>query len=424
MTYQETLCHIYGLARFGMKPGLERIRATLRALSDPQDAVRIIHVAGTNGKGSTAAFLASILESGGHKTGLFTSPHLIAFPERIRLDGREISEQEVVSLAERVLTVAPEGTTFFEIVTAMAYLFFAERDAELAVMEVGMGGRFDATNIASGILSIITPIDLDHAHYLGDTLGLIAREKTGVVKAGRPVVSSFQTAEAREVIRQRCLEMGSPLYQDGHDFSATWENDGLAYSGIAWKIPALHPGIPGRYQAMNLATAICAAELLNQRGIETSPRQVRTGAEQAFWPGRLELFPGPPRVLLDGAHNPAGAKVLAQALAEIPRKALILVTGIVGDKDAEGILAPLLPLADSIITVCPSVPRGLGSHELAERCRALGYRALAAGDIAEGLVIALKQAHPEDLILVCGSLFVVGETRARLLSQTFEPFRG
>ncbi|MRR55222.1 MAG: bifunctional folylpolyglutamate synthase/dihydrofolate synthase [Deltaproteobacteria bacterium] len=424
MTYQETLSHIYGLGRFGMKPGLERIRATLRALSDPQDAVRIIHVAGTNGKGSTAAFLDSILRSGGHKTGLFTSPHLIAFPERIRLDGREIFEHEVVSLADRVLTVAPEGTTFFEIVTAMAYLFFAEQGAELAVMEVGMGGRFDATNIASGILSIITPIDLDHAQYLGDTLGLIAREKAGVIKAERPVVSSFQADEAREVIRQQCLELRSPLYQDGHDFSAIWESDGMFYSGMEWRIHALHPGIPGRYQAMNLATAICAAELLNQQEIDLSPENVRTGTEQAFWPGRMELFAGPPRVLLDGAHNPAGAKVLVEGLAEIPRKALILVTGVVGDKDAEGILAPLLPLADSVITVSPSVPRGLGSLELAEQCRELGYRALAAGGIANGLETAFNQAHPEDLILVCGSLFVVGEARARLLSQTFEPFRG
>lgn len=424
MTYQEILSHIYGLARYGMKPGLERIRATLRALSDPQDAVRIIHVAGTNGKGSTAAFLASILKSGGHKTGLFTSPHLIAFPERIRLNDREIFEEEVVSLADRVLTVAPEGTTFFEIVTAMAYLFFAEQGAELAVMEVGMGGRFDATNIASGILSIITPIALDHAQFLGDTLGLIAREKAGVVKAGRPVVSSFQADEAREVIRQQCLELRSPLYRDGHDFSATWKSDGMLYSGIAWIITSLHPGIAGRYQAQNLATAICAAELLNQQGITLSPENVRTGAEQAFWPGRMELFAGPPRVLLDGAHNPAGAKALAEALAEIPRKALILVTGVVGDKDAEGILAPLLPLADSVITVSPSVPRGLGSQELAEQCRALGYRAIAAGGIAQGLETAFNQAHPEDLILVCGSLFVVGEARARLLSQTFEPFRG
>jgi dihydrofolate synthase/folylpolyglutamate synthase len=424
MTYQETMSHIYGLARFGMKPGLERIRATLRALSDPQDALQTIHVAGTNGKGSTAAFLASILRSGGHKVGLFTSPHLVAFTERIRINGREISEKEVVSLAEQVLSVAPEGTTFFEIVTAMAYLHFAEQGVEAAVMEVGMGGRFDATNVASGILSIITPIALDHSQYLGDTISMIAREKAGVIKVGRPVVSSSQPPAAREVIRQHCLGMKSPLYLDGCDFSATWESAGLAYSGINWKLHALHPGIPGRYQAMNLATAICAAELLDQQGMSLTRDSVRRGAANASWPGRMEIFTGPPRVLLDGAHNPAGATALAEALVDIPRRALILVAGVVGDKDAKGILEPLLPSADSVIAVCPAVPRGLTSHEIAVHCRGLGHQAIEAGSVARGLEIAFSKAQPDDLILVCGSLFVVGEARSILLSQTFEPFRG
>jgi dihydrofolate synthase / folylpolyglutamate synthase len=424
MTYQEMMSHIYGLARFGMKPGLERIRATLRALSDPQDAVQTVHVAGTNGKGSTAAFLASILTSGGHKTGLFTSPHLVAFTERIRIDGSEISETEVVSLADRVLSVAPEGTTFFEIATAMAYLFFAEQGVTAAVMEVGMGGRFDATNIASGILSIITPIALDHSQYLGDSPSKIAREKAGIIKMGRPVVISSQSPDAREVIRKHCMGMKSPFYLLGSDFNATWESDGLSYSGLQWNLHALHPGIPGRYQAMNLATAICAAELLDQQGMSLTPECVRSGTERASWPGRMELFAGPPRVLLDGAHNPAGAKALSEALADFPRRALILVTGIVGDKDANGILEHLLPSADSVITVCPSVPRGFDSRELAVHCRALGHQASNAGTVAGGLEKAFKKAQPEDLILVCGSLFVVGEARAILLSQTFEPFRG
>ena len=286
MTYQDMMSHIYGLARFGMKPGLERIRATLRALSDPQDAVQTVHVAGTNGKGSTAAFLASILTSGGHKVGLFTSPHLVAFTERIRINGTEISENEVVSLADRILSVAPEGTTFFEIVTAMAYLFFAEQGVGAAVMEVGMGGRFDATNIASGILSIITPIALDHSQYLGETISMIAREKAGVIKAGCPVVSSSQSADAREVIRQHCMGMKSPLYLAGSDFNATWESDGLAYSGINWNLHALHPGIPGRYQAMNLATAICVRnywtirEFLSPLTACERVRKMRSGREE------------------------------------------------------------------------------------------------------------------------------------------------
>lgn len=424
MDYRQTLSHIYGLVRFGIKPGLERIRATLRALSDPQDAVQVIQVAGTNGKGSTAAFLAAILTAGGYKVGLFTSPHLIAFPERIRINGSGISEEDVVSLADRVLSVAPEGTTFFEIVTAMAYLYFAEQGVGPAIMEVGMGGRLDATNAASGILSIITPVAIDHCQYLGDTLGLIAREKAGILKPGRPVVLSQQTPEALKVIRRHATGMDCPLYLEGRDFRATWEADGLTYRGIEWQLQALQPGIPGRYQAMNLASALCAAELLNKEGIPLSAAAVRAGAEQASWPGRMELFAGPPRVLLDGAHNPAGANALAEALADIPRRDLILVAGVVGDKDANGILGPLLPFADSVIAVCPSVPRGLASAELAAHCRTLGHQAVDAGSVANGLKKAFTAAHPDDLILVCGSLFAVGEARARLLSQTFEPFRG
>ncbi len=424
MDYQETLSHIYGLVRFGIKPGLERIRATLRSLSDPQDALQVVHVAGTNGKGSTAAFLASILKAGGHTVGLFTSPHLIAFPERIRINGIEISEQDVVSLADRVLSVAPEGTTFFEIVTAMAFLYFAEQGVGPAVMEVGMGGRLDATNAASGILSIITPIAIDHSQYLGDTIGMIAREKAGVIKAERPVVLTQQTPDALEVIRRHARDMDCPLYLEGHDFRASWEDDGLTYRGIEWELQSLQPGIPGRYQAMNLAAALCAAELLNQGGLPLSPDCARSGAEQASWPGRMELFAGSPRVLLDGAHNPAGAKALAEALADIPRRAVILVAGVVGDKDANGILAPLLSFADTVIAVCPAVPRGLTSGELADQCRALGHHPVDAGSVANGLEKAFTVAHPDDLILVCGSLFAVGEARARLLSRTFEPFRG
>lgn len=424
MTYQEILTHIYGLGRFGMKPGLERIGAVLKALSHPQDGLRVIHVAGTNGKGSTAAFLAAVLAAGGHTVGLFTSPHLIAFPERIRINGREISEEDVVSLADRILSVAPAGTTFFEIVTAMAYLCFAEHGVDAAVMEVGMGGRLDATNIATGIVSVITPVALDHCEHLGDSLGRIAGEKAGVIKAGRPVVSAPQPREAMTAIRARCAALGSSLYEGGRDFSAFWKGGMLGYRGIRWELAGVRPGIPGRFQAINAAAALCAAELLEQCGLPVTPAAARRGVESASWPGRMEMFPGPPRVLLDGAHNPGGAVALAESLADIPRDALILVTGMVGDKDADGILAPLLPLADRVIAVTPAIPRGLPSGQLAGRCRNLGCQALDAGGVVEGLETAIAEAHPDDLILVCGSLFTVGEARARLLNKKFEPFRG
>lgn len=424
MTYQEILSHIYGLGRFGMKPGLERICSLLKALSNPQDRLRVIHVAGTNGKGSTAAFLSAILTAAGHRVGLFTSPHLLAFSERIRINGREIPEPDVVSCAERVLSAAPPGTTFFEIVTAMAYLHFAEHGVGPAIMEVGMGGRLDATNAASGILSLISPVALDHCEHLGNDISRITREKAGVIKAGRPVAIAPQHPDALENIAATCSDLGSPLFRDGVDFAAEWESDGLAYRGLDLHLKGLRPGIPGTYQKTNAALALCASELLHRGGLAVSESAARQGIEQAFWPGRMEMFPGPPRVLLDGAHNPAGAQALAGALGDVPREGLILVIGVAGDKDVEGILAPLLPGADRIIAVCPEIPRGLPCRELSERCRALGRRAEKGGGVAAGLNMAFSLASARDLILVCGSLFTVGEARARLLSRTFEPFRG
>lgn len=424
MTYQEILTHIYGLGRFGMKPGLERICSLLKALSNPQDRLRVIHVAGTNGKGSTAAFLSAILTAAGHRVGLFTSPHLLAFPERIRINGREISEPDVVSCAERVVSAAPPGTTFFEIVTALAYLHFAEQGVGPAIMEVGMGGRLDATNSASGVLSLISPIALDHCEYLGNDIARIAGEKAGVIKAGQPVAIAPQHPDALKIITETCSGRGSRLFLDGRDFSATWETDGLAYHGLNLHLEGIRPGIPGSYQKTNAALALCASELLDRVGMAVSEDAARQGIEQAFWPGRMEMFPGPPRVILDGAHNPAGAEALAGALAGVPRETLILVVGVVGDKDVDGILAPLLPHADRVIAVCPAIPRGLPSGELAERSGALGHRAVDAGDVTAGLNMAFSRASARDLILVCGSLFTVGEARARLLARTFEPFRG
>ncbi len=424
MTYQETLAYIFGLARFGMRPGLERISALLRALGNPHEGLQVIHVAGTNGKGSTAAFLSSIVAAGGYRAGLFTSPHLIHFTERIRINGAEIPEDTVVRLAERVMKAAPPETTFFEIVTAMAFLYFAEEGVDAAIMEAGMGGRLDATNSASGTLSIITPVSLDHCRYLGETVADIALEKSGVIRPGRPVVVSTQDAEARSVIVRRCREAGSPLYLAGTDFAPSWGPEGLTYRGIHAGLSGLNPGIPGRYQAANAASALCAAELLTGQGFYLDDRALRGGIESARWPGRMELFGGTPKLLLDGAHNAAGAEALAEAVADIPHDRLFLVVGVMEDKDAEGILAPLLPLADRVFAVSPGVDRALPAGELASYCRNRGKEAIDAGEVAVGLSLAEKAAGPSDLVLVCGSLFAVGEARAFLLEQNFEPCRG
>ncbi len=424
MSYQDILSRIYGLGRFGIRPGLERIRMILKALSDPQDSLQVIHVAGTNGKGSTSAFLASILDGAGLTVGLFTSPHLIAFPERIRLNGREIAEEDVLRLAEKVLSVAPAASTFFEIVTAMAFLAFAENGVGPAVMEVGMGGRFDATNAATGILSIITPIELDHCQYLGSDIATIAMQKAGVIKQGSPVVSAPQLPQALTVIREQCTLIGSPLFVHGTDFSAGGRGGPVDYRGLEWELEGVRPGIPGRFQAVNAAAALAAAELLGRRHFPISESDALRGIEAARWPGRMEMFPGKPRILLDGAHNPAGASALAESLQDIRRRNLVLLVGIVGDKDAGGILDHLLPVADRVFAVSPAIPRGLPSGALADRCRQLGHDAEDAGSVGAGLDRAVAEADADDLVVVCGSLFVVGEARARLTFRKFEPFRG
>ena len=424
MTYRETLAYIFGLARFGIKPGLERIRALLAALGDPQGKIRVVSIAGTNGKGSTASFLAAILAASGHRTGLFTSPHLISFTERIRINGVEISEDSVVELAESVLAVAPPRTTFFEVVTAMAFLHFARMGVDVAVMEAGMGGANDATNVADPLLSMITPISLDHCEYLGSTLEAIACEKVGIVRPGRPVICASQEPEAFAVIEKACADAHCFLAVQRRDFSALWEDAGLSYRGLHMELSGLKPGISGRYQAGNAASALAASEILAGMGFAVTPQSCREGTAQASWPGRMELFPGEPRILLDGAHNPAGGRALAASLGEVPRKRLILVAGVMCDKDAMAILEHLLPLADRVFAVAPSLERAMPAAELAGLVMGRNGKCVVAGGVAVGLRRAIAEAGVADLVLVCGSLFTVGEARAWLLNRKYEAIRG
>ncbi len=424
MTYQQTLAYLYSRGRFGMKPGLERVAAILNACGDPQKRIKTVHVVGTNGKGSTASFLSAILSCAEYKVGLFTSPHLVRFTERIRLNGVEIPEEEVRRLTARLITVAPGEATFFELVTSLSLLYFAEQRVDVAIMEAGMGGRSDATNVAPGIMSLITPISLDHSEYLGKTVAEIASEKAGVVKTGRPVVTSVQDDVALTVIRRQCNLLDSPLFCLDEQFAAAWNEGTLDYDGIRVKLAGLKPGIAGRYQAANAACALAAAELLAGMGLMAPDAAMRTGIETASWPGRMEMVSETPRILVDGAHNPAGGRALAEALQDIPHEKLILVVGVMVDKDAEGILAPLFEQAERVFAVSPAIERAFPSDRLAAFCRGRGVVSDDAGSVASGLEKARKVAGPRDLIVVCGSLFTVGEARAILCAGHFEPFRG
>lgn len=417
---------LYARRRFGIRPGVERVRLILERLGHPERSFRSIHVVGTNGKGSTSAFLASMLEAAGLRTALFTSPHLVNFSERFRIDGQEPAQERLEALLDTVMAQAPAEATFFEIVTALAALCFAEERAEVAVMEAGMGGRSDATAVIPALMTVITPIALDHCDYLGATLAHIAAEKGGIAEPETTVVSARQPDEALEVIRRICGAGVNRLIQEGDDFHASWGGDGfIHYHGLYTELSHLAPGIPGRYQAQNAALALAAAEAFAATaGTHVSPHALAAGIGAAQWPGRMELIPGPPPLLLDGAHNPAGVAALAEALGDYRFRRLLLVAGVMADKDIPTMLAPLIGKVHRAYAVTPAVERALDDEALAGILEGLGFRATTCGNVGNGIETARRETGKGDLILVCGSLFTVGETKAWLAGQHYEGIRG
>jgi dihydrofolate synthase/folylpolyglutamate synthase len=306
----------------------------------------------------------------------------------------------------------------------MAWSYFAEQKVDLAVMEAGMGGRLDATNSANGLLSVITPISLEHCEHLGNSLKEIAYEKAGIIKTRRPVVTTTQSPEALELIMRESERLSSPLYRFGEEFRGRWESDGLSYSGINTSLRKISPGMAGRFQGINAAAAMAAAEVLGGMGFNVGDSSLRKGIETSSWPGRMEMIGAGPRILLDGAHNPAASLALAEELREIPHGRVLMIAGVMVDKDVGGVLGPLFPLTDLIFAVAPALERAMDSERLAALCRLAGANCVDAGSVAEGLASARREALPDDLILVCGSLFAVGEASAILCGKRFEPFRG
>ena len=425
MSLADVLEKLYTRRRFGIRPGVDRVSTLLARLGNPEKNFRSIHVVGTNGKGSTSAFLSSILTNAGYRTAQFSSPHLVRFTERFRINSEEYPADRLADCLETVLDAAPPEATFFEITTALAALVFSTENVEIAVMEAGMGGRSDATAAISSEMTIITPISFDHAEYLGATLPDIAREKAGIVEAGTTVVCAEQAETVLAVIRQQSELGNNSLYCCGKDFSVTWNKSGtLDYSGIKRVLPGLTPGIPGNYQGQNAALAVAAAEVLDSAGTAISSSALEHGLSSAHWPGRMELIPGTPPLLLDGAHNSAGATALAEALADYSRNRLLLVTGVCADKDIDQIYAPLMPLVDRIYTVTPLVERALQDQDLSRFFTAKGFVSRPCGTVLNGIGVAQSEALPGDLILVCGSLFVVGEVKAWLENVNYTGVRG
>lgn len=425
MPLTDVLEKLYARRRFGIRPGVDRVRKLLERLGNPEKQFHTIHVVGTNGKGSTSAFLSSILLHSEHKVAQFSSPHLVRFTERFRINGSEYSAEKLADKLAIVLEVAPEEATFFEITTALAAFIFSEEQIELAVMEAGMGGRSDATAAFHGKMTVLTPISLDHIEYLGATLEDIAREKAGIIKPGTVVISAEQPDAARFVIEEQCRDSGCVLKMFGNDFSVEQNaNNTLDYHGISRPLTQITPGISGQYQSLNAAVALAAAESLEADGIDIAPSAFKEGISTAYWPGRMELIPGSPRLLLDGAHNPAGALALAEALKKYSYSRLLLVTGVCDDKDIDRIYAPLMPLTDSVYTVTPAVDRALNDKDLSLFFSKNGIAAQPCGSVVTGVCKARSEASGDDLILICGSLFVVGEVKAWLENAHYNGIRG
>lgn len=431
LTYADTIERIYSLQKFGIKFGLSNMENLMERLNHPEKRLKSILIAGTNGKGSTGAMVTSILSGAGYRVGFYTSPHLVSFRERIRIGEELIPKSQVVSLAELLaaslnwkltnpVEPPPSTITYFELVTAMALLYFSQNQVDLAVMEVGMGGRLDATNITTPLISVITMIDYDHTEYLGKTLAEIASEKAGIIRESGLVIVSRQKREARNAILEACQRLHASLYISPLNFHGrlrSFEPSGQSFDfwspGLLLK--ALPLNLSGRFQVENASTALQTCLKLKELGFHIDIHDFIKGLKSVKWEGRLEFVESDPRILLDGAHNPAGARELARYLrTRFPERRKILILGIMADKDVRNILNSLVPLADELVLTKAKIERAADPQYLRHCLSVIPEKVTVIPDISEAITYARKEAGEKDLICVTGSLFTVGEARQTL----------
>lgn len=434
MNYNQALEYIHGTKKFGSKLGLENIKELLRLLGNPHSDLKIIHVAGTNGKGSTSSFITSMLKEGNYKVGLFTSPYLEKFEERIRINEENISEEELARITVKVKVMVDKmiesgfnHPTEFEIVTAIAFQHYYESKVDYVVLEVGLGGRYDSTNVVDNpLVSVITPIAMDHVEYLGDTLGKIAWEKAGIIKEDSIVVCHPQEDEAMKVIEDVTQEKNSRLiiaptdrlvikevseYGNVFDFSFGEEN-----------FYDLHTSLLGNHQIYNAATALTTILTLRRQGhINISDEEVRKGLKETRWMGRLEILRRNPRFLIDGAHNLQGIKSLRRALSEMfSYNKLIIGTGMLEDKDVDNMIAELVEIADTVIITEPNIFRSMKAEELAKKVEKYNKNYIIEENIIKAIEKSFEIADKGDLIVFGGSLYLIGDIRRYVNSKKSE----
>jgi dihydrofolate synthase / folylpolyglutamate synthase len=396
-SYEAFTRHLGDREYFGQRLGLERIQGLLDRLGNPQEKFRSIHIAGTNGKGSTAAMLAAILKEAGHKTGLYTSPHLEDFCERVRVEQNQISPDEVLRHARHIREIEDDPLSFFELATAIGFLHFAESGVDVAVVETGLGGRLDATNVLTPVLSVITSIGKDHTAQLGETVEEIAFEKAGIIKPGVPVVVGQVPPEALEVIREQASVKKARFIPIVMDLIP----------------PNIRIGLEGAHQRRNANLAVASVDVLNALGeLRLSRDAVWSGLEGVRWPGRLETLSDEPWILLDGAHNPDAMRSVREFLEEsLQGRRLHVLFGAMADKDVSGMLRELEPLAPQLVVTAPALKRAMASAEILETAARLGMEASSQPDTASALKAIGAAIDPDDVLLVTGSFYLIGEAK-------------
>ncbi|PIQ98189.1 MAG: hypothetical protein COV67_00230 [Nitrospinae bacterium CG11_big_fil_rev_8_21_14_0_20_56_8] len=426
-TYAETLDYLYGLAQTGIKMGLDPTRRLLDRLGNPQLKIPTLHIGGTNGKGSTAAFAESILRTAGHRTGLYTSPHLLDYRERIQIGGIPIAPDSVVDLATRVREVAEAleiSASFFEVGTAMAFLHFAEQGTGVNIIEVGLGGRLDATNLCRARVSIITSVSRDHTQYLGNELRKIAWEKASIIKEGGTVFAHLEDQGVIDEVEKYAREQSARLFRLGRDFQVEIKTHHPGGSTFDFtdsdheRYEGLEIGLPGLFQASNAALGVAACRELARSGIAVSESDIRKGLASARWPGRMEIIGSQPTLILDCAHNPAGVKSLTDSVRKwFPQRRIHVIFGVMNDKPVDEMLPRIAEWAEQIVLVRVRQDRSMDPETLRHRLAGMNIRVQVIENIGEALQTLIKMALPDDMICITGSIFTVAEAKKHIATH-------
>lgn len=423
-TYKEAVQYLYSLQKYGIKFGLSKTSNIMKALGNPHAGKKYIHIAGTNGKGSVSAMAESILMKAGLRVGFYSSPHLVRFTERFRINRKEIPRTKIIELVNELReAIDPsEPPTFFEATTAMALSYFSKEKTDIAIMEVGMGGRLDATNVIRPLVSVITNISLEHQDFLGDRLIDIAGEKAGIIKRGVDLVTAATQKPVINLFKETCKAKKAAFWRIGRDFRYRATGPEISYLGMKRRLTGLSPSLAGRYQNRNTALALAVIEILERKGYSVSEKNIIDGLRDTFWPGRMQIMSRDPLVIVDGAHNPDAARVLADSITrDFSYNRLIAVMGIMADKDIGSIIRLISTVADYIICTRPDYYRAADPGRIMREVAGLGKRGEEVDSLSKAIEKAKAMASSRDLILITGSLFTVGEALTILDPERYRP---